>query len=149
MKRRHPFLHWLLMMGTLGQYAFVWIFLLARDVNQLAGEERITVKRHAPIFGLFWSLYLFGFVAIALTPRETLVRSPSYVFNGMMLLAAGLLGYFFWLLFAVAKELRGARIQGIPSNGALIGYSLLYMSSLPILQSRVNKRSNQAPGPAC
>lgn len=144
MKNRQPFLHWLLTMGTLGQYAFVWIFLFARDANQLAGAERIPIKKHARSFGLFWGIYLIGFIATALTPIEIWAEAPSYVFNSMMLLAVGLLGYFFWLLFAVAGALRLAGVPSIPSNGALVGYSVLYLSSLPLLQSRVNKSPNQA-----
>lgn len=144
MKNRQPFLHWLLTMATLGQYAFIWIFLLARDANQMAGEERIPIKKHARAFGLFWSIYFGGFIAAALTPMETIAQSASYVFSFMMFLAVGLLGYFFWLLFTVARELRLERIKGIPSNGALFGYSLLYMSSLALLQSKVNKGPNQA-----
>jgi tryptophan-rich sensory protein len=139
MKFRHPFLHWLLIIGTLGQYAFVWLFLLARDANQLAGEERISIKKHARIFGFLWGVYFIGFIAAALTPIESLAKSQSYGFSFMMSLAIGLIAYFFWLLFAVAKELRRGQIQRIPSNGALLGYSLLYMSSLPLLQGRMNK----------
>lgn len=140
MKSRHPFFHWLLMIMTLGQYAFVWIFLLAQDANFLAGEGRIPVKKHARLFGLFWSIYLIGFIyTTTLTSVEALAQAPSYILNAMMFLASGLLCYFFWLVINVANELRSAGIQRIPSSSALFGYSLLYFSSLPLLQDRLNK----------
>jgi len=37
--KRNPLLHWVIALATLGQYAFIWMFLLARDVNRLAGAR--------------------------------------------------------------------------------------------------------------
>jgi hypothetical protein len=134
------------MMATLSLYGFAWAFFLARDANTLAGEERIQIKKHGLIFGVLLGIYLVGLLAVASMPIRELATSLSYpgIFGFMMMLAVSLMAYFFWLLFAVAGEFRRANIPGIPSNGALFGYSLLYMSSLPLLQSRLNKRPNQA-----
>ncbi|HEY4301372.1 MAG TPA: hypothetical protein VGM73_10885 [Candidatus Didemnitutus sp.] len=144
MKGRNPLLGWLLIMATLGQYAFVWVFFLARDVNHAADEERVHVSKHACIFGCMWIIYAICMIAAARSPIEALAYAPAYVFPLVMLLTVSLLSYFFWLILAVAKEMRRTGITRVPSNGALIGYSLLYMTSLPLLQRRVNGELNKA-----
>jgi len=147
MKPRDPFLNWLLIIVTLGQYMWVWVFLLARDANHLAGTEYIQVRKHAKIFGTLWGLYILGLVFLSGTPTGGLASIPSYVMWSMMLLAFTLLGYFFWLLCSTAEVLRREGVPSVPSDGALILYSLLYMSSLPLLQSRLNHRPRQVPEP--
>lgn len=148
MKPRDPFLNWLLIMVTLGQYMWVWVFLLARDANRLAGIEYIQVRKHAKILGTFWGLYILGLVFLSLTPTGELASVPSYMRWGMVLLVVTLMGYFFWLLCSTAEVLRREGVPFVPSDGALILYSLLYMSSLPLLQSRLNHRPRQALEPA-
>jgi hypothetical protein len=143
MKQRDPFLNWLLILLTLGQYMFVWVFLLARDANRLAESEYIQVRKHMRIFSVVWSIYFLGLVAIALVRLGVLPAAPVYLMPIIALLAFASVGYFIWLLLSVAEVLRHEGVPGIPSDGALIFYCFLYMAALPLLQSRLNKAPNQ------
>src|SRR4051812_9590286 len=120
MKQRDPFLNWLLILLTLGQYTWVWTFLLARDANHLAGVEYIQVKKHARIFGAMWGIYAMGLVFISLIPTREVAFAPAYILPAMMLLAVTLLGYFFWLLCSTAEVFRREGVASVPSDGALI-----------------------------
>jgi hypothetical protein len=109
MKQRDPFLNWLLILVTLGQYTWVWTFLLARDANHPAGAELIRIKKHAQIFGAMWGIYVIAVALISFIPIREVAFVPSYILPAMMLLAVTLLGYF---LCCCAPQLRffGGRV---------------------------------------
>ncbi len=140
--RRDPFLHWLLVMGTLGQYAFLWGFRLARDVNQLSPAAQIPVRKHARIFAAGYVSYLLAATAISVRLwREGPSAELDAAFWPVYLLGVGVLLYFIWLLARIAKELRRISHTTSPGAPAVILLSFLWMTSLPLLQGHVNKKA--------
>jgi hypothetical protein len=130
----------MLIVVTLGQYAFAWMFLLARDANRLSGGELLNVRKHATAFSIVWGLYLVVFVSVAVQPLETRFTPPVlYATFPMAVLASVVMGHCVWIFTRIVKALREAGVADVPGNGALIGYTFLYVTSLPVLQSRLNR----------
>ncbi len=138
LKKKNPILHWVIMMITFGQYAFIWAFLMARDVNELQGEEKIEIKKNAKIFVLLWSIYFIVFVYLNLRYLTGIIP-PAPLFFGEFTLGVVLLIFFIRVVLKVGSELRKMKEENIPSTENLIFLSLIYMISLPILQSKINK----------
>ena len=136
------------MMVTLGQYGFLWGFSLARDVNQMAGGKRIAVRRHSQVFGIGYVIYILSAIAISVYEWRADV-GPAFdtLFSGVFLLGVALFSYFVWLLICVGRELRGISHCSVPRSSSIIILSFLWMTSLPLLQSHLNKMPNQAPLP--
>jgi hypothetical protein len=138
--KRNPLLHWLLVLLTFGQYAYVWTLLMASDVNRIAQMEKIKVRKHAYGFGLIWFFYCIGFIYIqAIFPKAR--EEPHYfhtVFFSVFALAIVLTIYFFWLLFKIASELKAMDFKRVPGKFKIFIFTCLYMISLPLLQRRIN-----------
>lgn len=146
LKKRNPWLWWFGVWITFGQLGFVWLFLLANDINRLDGEERIKVRVHAPIFGILWAIYIVCFLSFATSAQSAIdlhKMPPQEPFAFLFTLAVGLSLYALVILGRVASWLRVKAPQML-SPVIIVLLNFLWMLSLPILQIEVNKASKEA-----
>lgn len=143
--RRDPFLHWVLTMVTFGQYGMFWGFRLACEANRLSGRDSLDAKKHARVFLIGYIIYIFAFVGISVTAGQTPGNSPliDSVFWCAYVLALGLTCYFLWVLVRVAQMLRSIWGTDFPRSGTIVLLFFLWMTSLPLLQSHLNKLSTR------
>jgi hypothetical protein len=138
--RRNPFLHWLLMIVTLGQYGFLWGFRLARDVNRLSPAAPIPVQKHARAFVIGYIGYFGAMTAISvLVWRVGPIPDLNSAFRPLFFLGVALTVHFIWLLTRIAGQLRSISQSAAPRTSTVVLLSFLWMTSLPYLQSHANK----------
>jgi hypothetical protein len=106
--QRNPFLHWLLMMVTIGQYGLLWGFRLARDVNRLSPATPIPVQKHARVFAVGYVVYLAALIVLSVRMwRDGPSPTLDSIFWPVYFLGVALTSHFIWLLTRIAKQLRG------------------------------------------
>lgn len=128
-------------MLTAGQYAFLWGFRLAREVGEMSPTPFIPVRAHARSFAIGYVLHLGATVGLF---RQAWSGGPQSVSHGLFwcgyLLGLALLVHFIWLLTQVAKRLRSLSGSASPETFQVVMLTLILSTSLPWLQSHVNKR---------
>jgi hypothetical protein len=135
--KRDPFLHWLLAFATFGQYAIVWTFLIARDVNDLRGTRRLNVPVHASACTVAYAGYFLGLLlAIGVSVRAP--QQTNYLYGCVLLLAFGLIAYVAWLLAFLSRELRDLNRSDSPDTFIVLLLSVLCAGGFPLLQKHLN-----------
>lgn len=142
-KRRNPFIHWAIIIISFGQYAFFWPFLMARDINRISKKEVIPWPQIARRFVIVYCLYMTGFVSSIfiflsrLFPQSHFI--PTTLYWALFPLAIYLMIVFFKMLFSIRQQLLNLNKTTPPSSSLLIITTLVYMISVPLLQSSLNK----------
>ncbi len=139
--QRNPALYWLLTFVTLAQFAFVWGFLMARDVNRISRDGNQNLRIHIAVFSVTYAIYWLGFLYVGPWSLETSEGFSHVEANNiwMMPLAIGMIAHFGWLLVFVAGRLRILNGAEEPKAKTVILLSLLWALSLPYLQRHLNK----------
>lgn len=137
--KRNPFLHWLLVFLTLGQYAFLWAFKLAADINKLNPATPIALKMQARISLFGYISYFALLIGLSYgTPNEP-NATEDLIFELAYRIAIGLLVLFYSLLVQIARRLREFTDSPSPRASIVIILTFLWFSSLPLLQRYVNR----------
>ena len=123
-------------LATLGQFAFVWLYLMAKQAK-LSGKELITDTK------VFCCLYIVYFTACFWGLYQNLLGNKHFISENM---------YFFWSIMAiafyllwltgkwlvkVANHIRGKSIE-LPNNIILLILIPFYALAFPLLQSKLN-----------
>ena len=145
LKKRNPITLWLVMLFTGGIFGIIWIYLLARDSKLLAGEERIKIKKNVLItIGLFvvyaalFALNLQQFEKnFEIAQAGGQPEMSGLVFFMNFLIGLAMMGHLISVLLRSANIARSK--VDIPSSINLGVFMMIYMISLPILQSKFNK----------
>ena len=123
---------------------------MASDSNALAGEERIKIKKNVIITVGLFAVYLVLF-AFNLQQFEKNFEIAQAGGTPQMLGVAFFLNFLIGLIIMghlVAVLLRIANIArtkvDVPNSAVLVVLTPIYMITLPILQSKLNKISNGA-----
>lgn len=142
MVKRNTTIYYILSLFTGGQFAFLWLFLMAKDVNSVKANYIPRLSLFGLSFMTLYITYMTMFVyLVSQFPRTTLpsreLTSYSYLpimflISVIMLIYAG---------YLVAKIAGFVRESGIPvmGNTGLILLFFVYLVSLPILQSKLNR----------
>lgn len=146
-KKRNPLVHWLLTVLTGSVYGIFWIYKMAIDANEIAGSERIKIKKNVCItvvlFAAYLVLFTLNFQAFQKNFELTQAGSPPEG-PGILFLINWLVGLA-WLIHLVSLLIRTANIARtkiqIPSSGVLVLLTFIYMIALPLLQSKLNDMS--------
>lgn len=145
MTPKNPILHWILIHLTLGQYAFLWGFLIARDLNQFLGEDRFKLKKRTKLFSILYAVYAIGFASYFIvfinqvsggSPKLSILYIAFFI---LLLVSLAILFIFLTLLIDVGKTLREIQKLDTPSTGSIVLLTFLYFISLPWFQSKLNK----------
>lgn len=120
---------------------------MAIDANEIAGSERIKIKKNVCItvvlFAAYLVLFTLNFQAFQKNFELTQAGSPPEG-PGILFLINWLVGLA-WLIHLVSLLIRTANIARtkiqIPSSGVLVLLTFIYMIALPLLQSKLNDMS--------
>ena len=144
-KKRNPLIHWLLTVLTGSVYGIFWIYKMAIDANSIAGEEKIKIKKNVCITVILFVVYLILFTLnfqTFLKNFELAQAGSSPEGPGLIFLINWLVGLA-WLIHLVSLLIRTANIARtkiqIPSSAVLALLTFIYMITLPLLQSKLNK----------
>jgi hypothetical protein len=143
MKRRSSLLNYILALLTGGQFAFVWLFLMAFDVNKARNNY---VPRLAAVCVAFIVLYvvylsLVGYsvyqIGTASTETYPSLSARTIPMAPLLLMAIMLLACAVYLLVRIANFVREGG-AAFPRNSVLVLLFFFYFASLPMLQNRLN-----------
>ncbi len=127
--------YYLLTIVTLGQFAFVWVYLMAKQTN-LGGRE---LARDIKVFFPLYVIYVGSAIASLIYQKNT-GFSLGYDILPVFILILAVAFYLLWLivkwLFRIAARIREQSIP-VPSNLALFFMLCLYAICLPLLQSKL------------
>lgn len=142
MKKRNTFIFYILTLLSGGQFGFLWLFLMAHDVEAMQ-------KNHIPRLRFFGAAYTIVYVAYLFVVGYNLYHFPQYEPGGkglpifsfmpfMLISAFYLLAYAIYLALRVADFVRksGTTMVG---NAGLILLFIFYLAALPLLQSKLNR----------
>ncbi len=126
--------YYLLTIVTLGQFAFVWVYLMVKEAN-LAGQE---FARDLKIFIPLYTLYIgSGIASVVYKDQTGIMLSQEYpaVLFIMLIVAFYLVWLLIKWLFRVAAYFRRQTVS-VPSNKALFLLFCFCAISLLVLQSK-------------
>jgi hypothetical protein len=142
-KRRSSFINYVLTLVTGGQFAFVWLFFMAFDVNRVKSNHvpRLTAMciGFIILYVLYMSLAGYNMYLIGTATAETYISLNARIpFWPFLLMAIALFACSIYLLLRIADF---ARQNGVatPSNGVVVLLFFGYLISLPMLQNRLNR----------
>lgn len=144
-KKRNPIIFWLIAIFTGGLFGFIWTYLMASNSNALAGEERIKIKKNVIItVGLFAVyLVLFAFNLLEFEKNFEIAQAgetpdmPGAAFFLNFFIGLVMMGHLVSVLLRIANIAR-TKVD-VPNSAVLVVLTLIYMITLPILQSKLNK----------
>jgi uncharacterized membrane protein YoaK (UPF0700 family) len=128
--------YYLLTIATLGQFAFVWVYLMVKEAS-LGGQE---LARDLKLFVPLYVLYCGSAVASVIYREQTgITLSHEYPLFFYLVLAVSI--YLVWLLFKwllrIATHFRRHSVS-VPSNFVLFLLFCFGAICLPVLQSKFN-----------
>jgi len=142
MKKRNTFLFYLLTLLTGGQFGFLWLFLMAHDVEAVQKNQIPQLRFFSVVYPVVYVVYLvvLGYNLYNFPQFEPSGKGlPSFTFTPFLFFSAFfLLGYGIYLALRVADSVRrsGTKLVG---NAGLILLFLFYLAALPLLQSKLNR----------
>jgi hypothetical protein len=122
---------------TSGIYAFFWALSLLRSIESLSTAERFPIRSYRRLLAWFLILYIFTILYSISHIGDSAGRAFSPVW--VVVLALLLWGFLIHLLLTVHRaigRLEPARQRR--SAGAIVGLTLWFLSSLPVLQTEVD-----------
>jgi hypothetical protein len=139
--KRSPLLYWVLTCLTFAQFAFVWVFLMARDVNALTTGRRLRLRIHVAVFSAAYTIYWLGLLYVGFWSQQTSdeFQRVEAINVWIIPLAIGMMFYFGWLLVFLAKRMREMNSSAEPKTKTVLLLSLFWALSLPYLQKHLNK----------
>lgn len=122
---------------TGGHFALVWIFLMMYEVQKKGGNLARNLGLYAAIFFAAYFIYIVtvGYGVYRFIYGEIL---PEKYFFYLVPVAVFILIGFGSLLFTIANFIRSKSVR-IPNNLVLCLLLFAYLSTLPLLQVKLNK----------
>ena len=138
---------YILTLLTGGQFALIWLFLMASQVNNGNNSINSKLKHYAVIFFTLYIIYLslvfYGMYQFSQGHAGATILHNPIVFAVLLTIAVGLLWYAGVLLFRIARYIRSQTIE-LPGNAVLILLVFCYAAAFPLLQSRLNRAHLQS-----
>jgi hypothetical protein len=140
MKSRSEWLCYVLLLFTNGLFAFIWIFLLMRDVNRLAGRRVFPAGGLLIVLAAGFLIYL----AVLIFPRTLateLALPQGYSFAAVFSLAVSFLVFLMTVLILIYRRSKLALGQPFGAIDVLktIGLSVVMFLSFIMVQQQVNR----------
>jgi hypothetical protein len=126
-----------LVVMTSGVYAFFWSLALMRSIESLSGAEKFHIDLYKRMLVWFLMMYIFAiFYSIShIGDPGTRAFSPLWV----LLMAAMLLGFAIFLVVRIHWAIgRLTPTRKRRSTPAIVGLTLFFFASLPVLQAEVD-----------
>ena len=139
--RRNTIVHYLLTLITGGQYLFIWLFLMAHDINSIKPNtiSRLQIKAYVflAIYILYMAMILYAFMRVigAEDTSKALAAMPNVA--ALSILAGAMLAMTAHLVIKIGAFIRTTGTK-IPGSGMLLLLTALYMIALPLMQSKLN-----------
>ena len=147
---RSPVALYGLVMATSGVYAFFWALSLMEDLNELLGAQRFKVAAFRRIVVILLFAYALSVLYLMSTIGSTL-RQDSALRESAFVMAFGLIAFLVWLVVRINQEIGSLTSEPRTGTGQMIWLTVLFFSSLPMLQADVNRllaRGTRAASPA-
>jgi len=144
MRRRSTALNYALSLLTAGQFGVAWLFLMAADVNSEKPGYVPRLRAFAIGFAILYVVYLLcaGYdmylIGTATTETYQMHGARLIPMAPLFLIGVGLATYTIYLLVKIGTFVRekGGRL---PGNFVLVLLLFVYLITLPLLQTRLNK----------
>jgi hypothetical protein len=144
MKRRSSLINYVLTLITGGQFAFVWLFFMAFDVNEVKQNHVPRLNAMCTGFIILYVLYLllvgYNICLIGTATAESYSSLSTRIIPiwPLLIMAVALLTCSIYLLLRIADFARQNGVSTL-SNGVVVLLLFVYMISLPMLQNRLNR----------
>ena len=130
---------------TSGIYAFFWAFQLMRAIESLSAAEKFPIQLYRRVLVWYLAIYFmaifYGLTHIG--PPGSAAFSPVWV----LVMALWLWNYMLYLVVKVHRAVgRLNPTRQRRSTSAIVGLTLLFFTSLPVLQTEVDELSANARG---
>ncbi len=141
--KRTSWLHWIIVLASLGQYAFLWAYLLFRDVSRLNGQPKEKTAKHGRNMAILYAIYICGFLTLQIgfmsegSFQGTM--KATYLFPLELAIGLTLFVYFLFLISRTSTMLQLVSNEEVPSSLVMTLCTFVYVISLPILQGKLNK----------
>ncbi len=126
-------LHWAMAVLTFWIYGFIWLFLLAKDINRLKGKRCIGIGVNATILSSLLGLFCLLLANLDYIQGDPMLTTMYFL---SLLAVPGFLGI---IVVRMAMALRTEEGVWLPSIPVVFGLSVFWMMSLPLIQWNVNK----------
>ena len=135
-KQRSPAILYSYVVMSSGIYGFFWAVALLRDLNEISGSPKfdIAALRRTVVV----SLLVYAVFVLYLMSTLGSHRPPSLRWFALAL-PFGLYALLIWLVLRVNREIGLLTSQPRPSTGSMTWLTVMFLTSLPILQIDINR----------
>jgi hypothetical protein len=141
-KPRSPATLYGFVLASSGIYAFFWAVSLMEDLNELLGSPKfnVTALRTTVVISLL--VYALSVLHLLSTIGST-QRVPSLRWLALAM-GFGLFALLIWLVLRVHREIGLLTSEQRTGAGSMIWLTLMFLTSLPILQTDINRLLSRA-----